>query len=607
MSKNGLILIFLLFIGVNLGLDFKEHKHKNGLLFMDISRARISYDSYTLVYHFELDKYLNIINIIQDFGNNVINACDRINSGTCRIFANLISNQITHMKRDEIDIQAFQQKAENKNKRSIEFIGKIANWAFGLLDADSAREYDNKINEIKNSAERFHNILKDQTTLIKETIKMTNMTLSQMQLQINKLESAIRNYIEAQRSHITYVYTEISIHEAINIITFLSTEHQRVSNQIIKCLDNALSGKITQLVPVETLAEDLFYLHTHLEDNQKLPIYFGKENPLHVFKYSTSAASLYGNRLLVEITIPIIERESYSLLHIIPIPSTFNNQTFIIKPTTQYFLINDQGNEYIPISNVEYTKGKYNIQGEKILKPAENAHLDYSEQCEINMYMNPSKSIMKDLCDIKLIPNANYFVPIEHDNMYFITINSPIVISEHCRGKISENNHISTDGILRLSKYCRINTEKISIRPRISYKLESKNIIELSKYTENITIEIFTKKFESFRNISIPGSDKNILIQNTIPDFNNLIDQADNILDNFRSETKFKEIHYDQKSNNIYNYIVMILIAVIILLAIVGVIYYIRMKFFSIETWVKLARALERQDPDRVPRLFVQN
>lgn len=105
-----------------------------------------------------------------------------------------------------------------------------------------------------------------------------------------------------------------------------------------------------------------------------LPINFTVENPLSIFKYSKTSASLIGNRFLLELNIPIIERQQYATYKIIPIPTIVDNKTLIINPAMKFVLNNTGGSEYIPITQTELDNSKTNFYNEKIISLPENAH-----------------------------------------------------------------------------------------------------------------------------------------------------------------------------------------------------------------------------------------
>lgn len=600
-----LLFLTLCYFGNAMGFDFQPQDQKTGLTFIKLSKARISYDSYTMLYHLDISRYRELTTLVENYIKDSLPLCKQLKGKTCEILLLQITSQLNHMKRDELDIEAYQQKS--RSKRSIEVVGSFLHWAFGLMDADTAREYDDKINQIQNSSSRFHNLLQEQTILIQEVINLNRKSFEDFQFQLRKLKQFVNQYIYEFYSHLKFVQAEVVFTEGTSLAKLIIMEHQRISQQILRCLEDVVSGKITQLIPKNKLTSDLLEIETHLRENQKLPIDFNIENPLHIFKYSKISASLYGDRLLMEVTIPIVERESYTVYKIIPIPTTINNVTIIINPATNYVLMNDEQKEYIPITPKEFTGGKFNLRGERIIKPAENARIEYSQNCEISIFMNPTKDTIAKFCDIKVIPTSNYFISINSNDMFYAKINKPLIITEYCRGKAAQNHEIIESGLLQLSKECRIVTDKISLRPRANFRFESKDIIVLANSTQNTTFESISERINFIMNISIPQIDDNVLIQDYTTDYNNLFAKAEKIIEISKMNAKWDEIHYSNVNNNKKTYI-FVIILILIMVIIMGIlIWYFYSKFFKLETWVKLAKVLGRGNTEEIPKLFVHN
>lgn len=221
-------------------------------------------------------------------------------------------------------------------------------------------------------------------------------------------------------------------------------EHQHITRQIRRSLENALSGKINQLISIKTLIQDLFFIHRTLPHSQMLSIDFSSENPLRIFTYSKIDATLFGTRLLLRITLPILERQQFSIYKIIPVPTFVDSKTVIINPSNRYMLISDS--EYIPISKEELENSKYTIKHEKIIAPKENSYLDIYQNCELNIFRAPKERTIIDLCDVKLIPTMNYFIPINHNDLFYVAIKNPITLIEHCEGKSITTHDLNKSG-----------------------------------------------------------------------------------------------------------------------------------------------------------------
>lgn len=662
MERREISHLFTIFIiiGYVHTLAFNEEETTSGLIFTKLANAKISYDTYTIVYHIDLEKFFDIKERVEDSMNTFEQYCKGINSTifneTCNNLLNQIRIKTTYMTRDEQDILAYQQNKNTKNseypsrskrssipynpqnniygiinennvhkfdnkmdeiiknsnprqKRSIDFIGAAYHWAFGLMDAETARAYDSVINQLIDETERIKLANQNTTAFIRETIRTVNHTFAKVQDQFVELNKAIENL---KKNHLIPIYgkvvdseAKIMLFEIYNTILSLMHEHQRLSHQILKTLEHAFSGRINQLISIQTLVQDLFSIHRTLPHSQMLPIDFFSENPLRIFTYSKIDATLFGKRLLLRITLPILEREQFSVYEFIPIPTFIDNKTIIINPSNRYMLISDS--EYIPISKEELDQSKYTIKQEKIITPKENSYLDIYQNCELNIFRAPKEKTIIERCDVKLIPTMNYFVSINHNDLFYVAIKDPITITEYCEGKSMRTYQLNKSGKLTLEKGCKVTTEEISIRPRIDYKLHSDEHIILSNYSQTITKNAFTKILEFAKNITIPHLDKDIIIKDFTKDFEKLAHTADELVEQSKWDSKIEKIYYDNIESDYFIYWI---IGLVVILTVIGIIllgFYISKKFYNIDTWVKLADVLGSKHSNNVPKLFIKN
>lgn len=63
--------------------------------------------------------------------------------------------------------------------------------------------------------------------------------------------------------------TEVAMTESITMIKLLESAHQRLMTQIMGCLEDTVSGKITQLIPKDRLVNDLVRVAKFLKKDQK--------------------------------------------------------------------------------------------------------------------------------------------------------------------------------------------------------------------------------------------------------------------------------------------------------------------------------------------------
>lgn len=588
-------------------LNFEPLDQKAGITFVKLSKARISYDTYTILYHIDISQYKNITKTIDIYLNHANMECEKIESKTCKAMLDQAQILLSHMKRDESDIEAYQQKTLYRERRALESIGNFYHWAFGLMNAEAAREYDRKIENLQNDSGRFHNLLEEQTILVKESLITNNKTLARLEDHMEKMTKKVKFYLTSVYDHLNWFQAESSITESVTLMKMLESEHKRLTAQILRSLEEIITGKINQLIPKEKITIDLLEINKYLKEEQKLPINLLTENPLHIFKYSQISSTLYGTKILMEVKIPIIERGKYTAYEIIPIPTKINSSMIIIKPTTRYVLLNDGKKEFIPISSAEYAESGYNLKRERIIKPAENAIIDYSNSCEITIFMQPIISVLDKLCRIKQIPMSNYFIAINSNDKYYLRITKPLMVTEYCTHRPAQTIEIIESGLLTLTGDCRIVTDKLSLRPRINHNYESKELIKLSNHSTELTFRSITKKLISFHNMSSPQMNENFVIQDSSIDFDNLINKANRLIEKSKAEKEWEKLNRDSTFNTQKSYAFTTIMATVIIVLILIIIWYIYKKFFQVDTWIRLAGTLSKNDAHRVPKLFIRH
>lgn len=252
MNVKIIFIVLTICIGCRVSLKFEPMDQKTGLTFVKLSSARISYDTYTILYYIDIDQYKNKTKMVENFTTKSKHECKRLTSSTCDIMLNQATILLNHMKRNESDIEAYQQKYKNngfdeRKKRALEFVGDFFHWAFGTMNAETARKYDRKIESLQGDSKRFHNLLREQTVLIKETLTLNNKTYNDMQKQLKKMSQEVQFYIDQLFSKFNWAQAELVFTEGSTMIKMLESEHRRLTLQILRCLEDTVSGKITQV------------------------------------------------------------------------------------------------------------------------------------------------------------------------------------------------------------------------------------------------------------------------------------------------------------------------------------------------------------------------
>lgn len=171
------------------------------------------------------------------------------------------------------------------------------------MDVDTAHEIDQNI---RDNEARIVNL-----TVIDAESSMFARKLYMSPLK--SIESYIKNLTEFNRDlNGSQAVVDFKMIEIGVIMRTISLEHKFITIQILRYLEEIVYGKISEWIFVETLKNDLTNLENTLKlKNGTLPILTEYENNFSIFKYSATRASIYRERMMIEIAVPVIRKDLY--------------------------------------------------------------------------------------------------------------------------------------------------------------------------------------------------------------------------------------------------------------------------------------------------------
>ena len=173
-------------------------------------------------------------------------------------------------------------------------------------------------------------------------------------------------------------------------------------------------------------------------------------------------------RILFELTIPLLERKTYSLYKIYPCPSTHDieGKTVIsyIQPQIQYIAVSSDEQQYFSPTE-EYLK-TCRFHHNQLLGPATLPvyQADRQPTCESTLLLNPA-SINWNSCTIKLTTQVKpYWQTLNTPTtwLYFMPENKKAQI--YCKGKKSITRNITAIGIFKLQPGCQATIDSVQLK-----------------------------------------------------------------------------------------------------------------------------------------------
>lgn len=571
-------------------MEFIEMNNQSGIFFREVSKTKISYDSFVLVYHIQLEDYYNIQEMTKKCFNSLIKVCKSQGSFCDALLLNL-GRKKDRMNAFETNIGIYEPvKTRTKRNPLIAATALIASIAFGTLDYIRMSKYEQMIDELNADYNILHKIQTDETIFLKGNIIANKHTFQMLVNATDEMTTKFEEKMDRDYNEFTAFNRDIIITKVSELFDLWYDEHQHLSTIIIDHLENIKHGKMSHLIPMETFKSDLMGIEKMLPNNQGLPIDIHRENPLSMFNFITTRTSIHNKKLYIELTIPKVDRETYNLYKIIPIPIYINGYIMIIIPSMEYVLIDENQKSFTPLSNKEVDDNllQYNWNG--IITPNDNIYHDFHDNCEMSLFIHPNEMDIKELCNVRTLPIINYFISLGSLNQYFIVVTKPTTLMETCNSTLTKRQTINSSGKLTLTDKCQIRTHKITLRPRIQTRIE-KNV-EIGIFTD-INGVTFDKLLENITKISKPQQlhfkKYSMLIDNHVEEFNQLADHADDLMEQLAYNSRFDDVQREKITGHIY-VSTGLLIFVITIIGIFACFLY--KKFYNVNTWTKLAGRL---------------
>lgn len=480
-------------------IQFEPKNTNTGLIFTDLLKAHISYDNFKLTYYVDLNNFISLTARIKYLNEKTKNLCEKLGlKSSCHVIIKQLKNQLGTIL---YDLRLMQSQQNRKRRTVCEFCGKIAHWFSGVMDTETALEYDKTINALNNETLTQHELLRKQSLLIETTIQTSRSTTIDIAQNLNDLDARQNALKEQIEEKLNETDAKIAIQELVSITALLIDEHNRVLFKINSCLTEAKRGKVPSLIPTSRLEIDLKQIASVLKSNQKLPINILQENSLHIFKFAEVKTTLFAEKLLMEITIPIAERDDFRLYKATPIPIKISSTTIIVKIPSNYFLLNTDGHKFIPMEQNQIDEGMMIAPEEVLYKPSTITQHRSDKICAWKLFNEPSLENAIDICEIGIIPPMNYLISINENNLYFIHIESSLKIWENCNDVSQKSLNLSQNGILKIYGKCSMRTEDFSIQSRNTYSLNISQVIVPNSTMQTITNDQINKltQFKEFK------------------------------------------------------------------------------------------------------------
>lgn len=143
------------------------------------------------------------------------------------------------------------------------------------------------------------------------------------------------------------------------------------------------------------------------------------ENTMNIFKYSHAKATLFNRKLMIELSTPAAEGESYTLFKATPIPLKTQNGLVLASIKSTHFLLNEDQTKYYALSERELENGIMLSDNQTLYRPTSPAILNTDAVCEWKILMEKSFDKLDQSCHFSPFADYKLLITITANDLYF--------------------------------------------------------------------------------------------------------------------------------------------------------------------------------------------
>lgn len=200
--------------------QFEQISVDTPLIVNKLGTAHVTYNNYKLIFFADLVPFYRLKTSIKTAVHTVKNITRLLNKPVYTTAAGQLEHQMDMIYSNEEMLNSF------RTTRFIlcETCGKVNHWLLGVMDADTAREYDKVINNIGNATLENRQLIRNQSEIFQATLKFNTNTFTRFEKKINEILETQNNRSDI----IKQLELEMSENSVIQYTQLLISEYYRV-------------------------------------------------------------------------------------------------------------------------------------------------------------------------------------------------------------------------------------------------------------------------------------------------------------------------------------------------------------------------------------------
>lgn len=358
-------LVWTLLIGVVSGFPFQIKNVENaGFVSEQIGKVHLYNEVWKIVAFTNITNYVMELNRIIEYEVQIESLCEVIKNHSTRSCA-LVPEQL---KLIIADIRSMEQLLPNaiKGKRQkrglFNFVGEINSFLFGTLARSDGLYFNEQIDRLSKNQIQQHDLIKKQTSIIKSSIEVQKEMVKNQESQailvqekFNKLSSSLKIMLTRINEEFIVIQQTQALDELMTYVILLATR----CKDRFQLLSQSLIAKHEEPNFAAFLQPKMLYRELQNINNLKnaetsLPIELDMNSIIQYYKMGSPKIGVVDGMLLLKLEIPLIERNSFDVIKITPVPVKIENDLFsILVPNHEMVALSEDKKKYAIISEGE--------------------------------------------------------------------------------------------------------------------------------------------------------------------------------------------------------------------------------------------------------------
>lgn len=469
----------------NGNLDVTPIDTQAGIYFEDIGRVNINSNTWQLIVYYDLENYWaeqqtykNCLELLETnckrernshtYGETQPGVLSDPDKMACITIHDKLKSMVDEIsRRNQILYHGNQeQKKLTKRKRSpLNLVGHIQHLLFGVLDEKFAQNYDEDIRKIQQNENHLHKLLENQTSIAEMTSNVIRKNSEDIIRISNEFSQQLNQMAQNEQAHTSFMAA------AFNLILHIIT-YQQTQDALIGLVLDTQHGRINPLLlSPEQFSQQISIIQGHIPSAVKLPAYKPGENLANLYKLISTKARVLDSKIIIAISIPLINREAFQLFHIIPVLSTRKNKSISIIPNTNYLAITLDRSKYWTMDELTLQKCMNLDINQYMCKSSQPIYTLNSgvAECEVKILSHSTDLAKSCLISIQSTPKPLSWNKLKAGNTWIVHATNPQSLDVICGEELYS---LTINGTLKIEvmKNCEIKHASTIINAHEVYK-----------------------------------------------------------------------------------------------------------------------------------------